>query len=52
MLTTDPELERLRAESAAAKEELNSHREKAEKIKEELMVRTNYPYQFHFARFS
>ncbi|XP_066483927.1 A-kinase anchor protein 9 isoform X2 [Tiliqua scincoides] len=37
ILTADSELERLRAESAAAKEELNSHREKAEKFKEQLM---------------
>ncbi|KAJ6666661.1 hypothetical protein lerEdw1_020385 [Lerista edwardsae] len=39
VLTADPELERLRAESAAAKEELNSHREKSDKFKEELMVK-------------
>ncbi|KAM6449906.1 A-kinase anchor protein 9 isoform 3-T3 [Liasis olivaceus] len=35
----DPELEKVRAESAAAKEELNSYKEKAEKLKEQLMVK-------------
>ncbi|XP_062982917.1 A-kinase anchor protein 9 isoform X3 [Elgaria multicarinata webbii] len=39
VLTADPEIERVRAESAAAKEELNSFREKAEKFKEQLMVK-------------
>uniref|UniRef100_A0A8D2LNS6 A-kinase anchoring protein 9 n=1 Tax=Varanus komodoensis TaxID=61221 RepID=A0A8D2LNS6_VARKO len=38
-MTADPELERVRAESAAAKEELNSYREKADKFKEQLMVK-------------
>ncbi|XP_063159680.1 A-kinase anchor protein 9 isoform X2 [Candoia aspera] len=35
----DPELEKVRAESAAAKEELNSYKEKAEKLEEQLMVK-------------
>ncbi|XP_053121306.1 A-kinase anchor protein 9 isoform X11 [Hemicordylus capensis] len=39
ILTADPELERVKAEAAAAKEELNNYREKAEKFKEELMVK-------------
>ncbi|XP_061443901.1 A-kinase anchor protein 9 isoform X4 [Rhineura floridana] len=39
ILTNDPEVERIKAESAAAKEELNSYREKAEKFKEQLMVK-------------
>ncbi|XP_053215290.1 A-kinase anchor protein 9 isoform X3 [Podarcis raffonei] len=39
ILSDDPELERIRAESVAAKEELNSYREKAEKLNEQLMVK-------------
>uniref|UniRef100_A0A8C4Y9W6 A-kinase anchoring protein 9 n=1 Tax=Gopherus evgoodei TaxID=1825980 RepID=A0A8C4Y9W6_9SAUR len=35
----ESELEKIKAESAAAKEELSSYREKSEKLKEELMVR-------------
>ncbi|XP_015264123.1 PREDICTED: A-kinase anchor protein 9 isoform X3 [Gekko japonicus] len=39
LLPDDRELEKVRAESVAAKEELNSCQEKAEKMKEELMVK-------------
>uniref|UniRef100_A0A670JP44 A-kinase anchoring protein 9 n=1 Tax=Podarcis muralis TaxID=64176 RepID=A0A670JP44_PODMU len=39
ILSDDPELEKIRAESVAAKEELNSYREKAEKLNEQLMVK-------------
>ncbi|XP_060104467.1 A-kinase anchor protein 9 isoform X2 [Heteronotia binoei] len=39
LLPDDLELEKFRAESVAAKEELNSCREKTEKLKEELMVK-------------
>ncbi|XP_054847856.1 A-kinase anchor protein 9 isoform X2 [Eublepharis macularius] len=39
LLADDHELEKVRAESAAAKEELNSCREKVEKLKEELTVK-------------
>ncbi|XP_048366813.1 A-kinase anchor protein 9 isoform X6 [Sphaerodactylus townsendi] len=39
LLPADLELEKVRGESAAAKEELNSSREKVEKLKEELMVK-------------
>nr|XP_056713068.1 A-kinase anchor protein 9 [Euleptes europaea] len=39
LLRDDLELEKVRGESAAAKEELNSCREKVEKLKEELMVK-------------
>ncbi|XP_060638257.2 A-kinase anchor protein 9 isoform X2 [Anolis sagrei] len=39
ILTADPELERARAECAAAKEELSSYIEKTEKLKEQLTVR-------------
>uniref|UniRef100_A0A8C3IAC8 A-kinase anchoring protein 9 n=1 Tax=Chrysemys picta bellii TaxID=8478 RepID=A0A8C3IAC8_CHRPI len=35
----ESELEKIKAESAAAKEELSSYREKSEKLQEELMVR-------------
>lgn len=42
LLPDDRELEEVRAESVAAKEELNSCREKVEKLKEVLMVRTKY----------
>uniref|UniRef100_A0ABM5GNN4 A-kinase anchor protein 9 isoform X4 n=1 Tax=Pogona vitticeps TaxID=103695 RepID=A0ABM5GNN4_9SAUR len=38
-LTPDPELERVKAESAAAKEELNSYKEKIEKLEEQLRVK-------------
>ncbi|XP_070584247.1 A-kinase anchor protein 9 [Erythrolamprus reginae] len=39
------ELEKVRAESAAAKEELNNYKEKAEKLKEQLLVKeTNLIY--------
>lgn len=34
------ELEQVKEEAAAAKEELNSYREKAEKLQQELIVRT------------
>ncbi|XP_033022008.1 A-kinase anchor protein 9 isoform X8 [Lacerta agilis] len=39
ILSDYPELERIRAESVAAKEELNSYREKAEKLNEQLTVK-------------
>lgn len=40
MLINELELEQLKEEAAAAKEELNSYREKAEKLQQELAVRT------------
>ncbi|XP_042327415.1 A-kinase anchor protein 9-like isoform X2 [Sceloporus undulatus] len=39
MLVADPELEQVRAECAAAKEELNNYKEKADKLKEQLTVK-------------
>ncbi|XP_075778505.1 A-kinase anchor protein 9 isoform X3 [Pelodiscus sinensis] len=39
VLIAERELEKIKAESAAAKEELSSYREKSEKLQEELMVR-------------
>lgn len=36
------ELEKVKEEAAAAKEELNSYREKAEKLQQELAVRTRF----------
>ncbi|XP_074840859.1 A-kinase anchor protein 9 isoform X2 [Carettochelys insculpta] len=39
ILITERELEKIKAESAAAKEELNSYREKSEKLQEGLVVR-------------
>lgn len=46
ILSDDPELEKIRAESVAAKEELNSYREKAEKLNEQLMVRTEHCHNY------
>lgn len=38
------ELEQVKEDAAAAKEELSSYREKAEKLQQELAVRTHIPY--------
>lgn len=40
MLINELELEQLKEEAAAAKEDLSSYREKAEKLQQELAVRT------------